>query len=287
MRVSALFGGQLIHARGGSVSNSFRYPICFAGIDVDELAELDRSLRLFGHNRRSLFALRDRDYAGAGSLGLRGAVEELTGRSPERIVLLTQLATFGYVFNPVSFFLCYDARDELAFAVAEVNNTYGGSHRYVLDDSCRVDTPGNVYRTRKQFYVSPYVTDDCHYIWQLPSTGSRRADQDVRMRVVSRERPIFAARLHGVRRELSDLGLVRAGVRYPLMPQAIISLIHLQALKLWSLGLQYRDPPDHDVARRQSARPPAGAVPAPEVVDRRRARVSRTERPPLVPFRPR
>ena len=242
--MSGLFRGHLVHARSGSVANRFRYPVCFAGVDVDELPRLDRQLRLFSHNRHNVFSLRDRDYEDAERDGLRAAVERVSGRVPGRIVALTQLATLGYVFNPVSFFLCYGHRDELAFAVAEVNNTYGGRHRYILDDSCRIDAPGRVYRTRKQLYVSPYIGADCDYVWELRSIGATGRSIDVRIRVVRGDRPMLAAQLHGKRLDFSDLGLARLGVRYPLMPQAIISLIHWQALKLWSRGLQYRRPLD-------------------------------------------
>jgi DUF1365 family protein len=64
------------------------------------------------------------------------------------------------------------------------------------------------------------------------------------MRVLAEGRAFFAARLRGKRRVFSDISLATMGLRYPLMPQAVLSLIHLQALKLWTLGLQYRRPPE-------------------------------------------
>ena len=49
-----------------------------------------------------------------------------------RVELLTNCRILGYVFNPVSVFYCYDRDDHLTLAVAEVNNTYGDRHSYVL-----------------------------------------------------------------------------------------------------------------------------------------------------------
>ena len=122
---SALYTGTVMHARKTPKENVFRYRVCFYLLDLDELPELDRRVRLFGWNRRSLVSLHDRDH-----LDVRAYLAE-HGIEADRILLLTNLRVLGYVFNPVSFFYCYQG-GELACIVAEVSNTFGERLPYLL-----------------------------------------------------------------------------------------------------------------------------------------------------------
>jgi DUF1365 family protein len=251
-RVSALYLGHLAHARRDEQARrAFRYPVYIASLDLEELPALDRELRLFSHGRANLFALYDRDYeAGAG--GLRAALADLTAANhlpvPHATRLITNLRVAGYVFNPVSFFLHYDAAGALAWAVAEVNNTYGGRRRYVLGPERRIADPhGRVgFRHIRELFVSPFLHGPASYdFWfDAPLDGERLAiAMDVRRPDGQR---IFAARLDGARRQLTDRALLGAAVRYPLMTAQVIGLIYLQALKLRLRGVPYFRPgPGH------------------------------------------
>jgi DUF1365 family protein len=146
-RRSALYLGSVAHARRDElVRRAFRYPVYVAAIDLDELAALHRELALFSHGGRNLFALHDRDYEG-GAAGLLAAQRDLLAANglpaPHTTRLVTQLRVLGYVFNPVSFFLHYDATGALSSVVAEVNNTYGGRRRYVLGPDQRIREAGD------------------------------------------------------------------------------------------------------------------------------------------------
>jgi hypothetical protein len=139
---SALIRGSVMHARSDEhARRAFRYPVYVAAIDLAELPALDRGLRLFSHGGRNLFALHDRDYED-GARGLRTALGDLLDANglpvPHTTRLVTNLRVAGYVFNPVSFFLNYDAGGDLVSVVAEVNNTYGGRRRYVLGPADRI-----------------------------------------------------------------------------------------------------------------------------------------------------
>ena len=101
---SALYTGTVMHARKTPKKNVFRYRVCFYLLDLDELPELDRRVRLFGWNRRNVVSLHDRDH-----LDVRAFLAE-HGIEADRILLLTNLRVLGYVFNPVSFFYCYRER---------------------------------------------------------------------------------------------------------------------------------------------------------------------------------
>ena len=142
-RRSALLHGSVMHARSDEhARRAFRYPVYLASIDLAELPALDRELRLFSHGGRNLFALHDADYE-AGALGLPVALADLLAANglpaPDTTRLVTNLRVAGYVFNPVSFFLNYDATGALTSVIAEVNNTYGGRRRYVLGPDQRIE----------------------------------------------------------------------------------------------------------------------------------------------------
>jgi DUF1365 family protein len=237
------------------VSNRFCYRVSFAALDVDEIPALAARLALFSHNRPNLYSLYDRDYGQTDDGGLRHSIESFAEEQGialglGRIVLVTQLRAVGWVFNPVSFFFCYGDRTEgdLVCAVAEVNNTYGQRHRYLLDRRNQRSGAGARYRTPKALYVSPFLGDQGDYHWDLRTAREPAMPErhDLRVRLHQRGRVALAAQLTGTRRELSDLALLKLLWSHPLMPQQIIGRIHWQALKLRAAGLQYRSPAIHD-----------------------------------------
>jgi DUF1365 family protein len=237
---SALYTGSLLHVRRDNhARRTFRYPVYSAVIDLDELATLDRELWLFSHRRPNLFALDDRDYeSGLDLAGLRAA----NGLPvPATTRLVTNLRVLGYVFNPVSFFLDYDAGGALVSVIAEINNTYGGRRRYVLGPAQRIADAKVGFRHPRELFVSPFLHGDATYdLWfDAPLDGDRLA---ITMHVdVDRDR-VFVARLEGARRPLTDRTLAAMAIRYPLMTAQVIGLIHLEAWKLRLLGVPYRKP---------------------------------------------
>jgi DUF1365 family protein len=241
-----------MHARTDELARrTFRYPVFVAAIDLAELPALDRRLRLFSHGGRNLFALHDADYeAGAG--GLARAVADLVAANglpaPHTTRLVTHLRTFGYVFNPVSFFLNYDAAGALSSVIAEVNNTYGGRRRYVLGPRERITDGARGarvgFRHVRELFVSPFLHGPASYdFWFDAPLDDARARFAVTMHV---HRPdgarIFVAELAGAATPLTDRALAVAAVRYPAMTAQVIGLIHWQAVKLRLRGLPYFAP---------------------------------------------
>jgi DUF1365 family protein len=223
-----------MHARSVPIAHRFTYPIYMLSIDLDELDELTRTLRLFGHERARPVSLRERDYLG-GLASVRASFP-----AGARITLLTHARVFGYVFNPVSFFL--SDRDVV---VAEVANTFGKRHRYLLDDRCRLPAArGASYASDKVLHVSPFMDLETSYRWHF-----RAHDEtlDIAMDVHRDDAPpFFTARLTGERRPLTDGELLRALVRYPLMTVQVITQIHFEAAKLWWKGAPFHHEPPYD-----------------------------------------
>ena len=221
---SALYTGTVMHARRTPKKNVFRYRVCVYLLDLDELPELDRRVRLFRWNRRGLVSLHDRDH-----MDVRAYLAE-HGIEADRILLLTNLRVLGYVFNPVSFFYCYRG-GELACIVAEVSNTFGERLPYLLSPENQDAGERRLsYRHDKRLHVSPFFGLDQSYQWWFSEPAERL---DVRIDLTEGTTRPFIATLTGRRRALTDATLARALLRYPLMPLQVTILIHLQAARLW------------------------------------------------------
>src|SRR5207253_376376 len=112
--------------------------------------------------------------------------------------------------------------------VAEVHNTYGQRHRYLLrtDDASRAETT-------KEFYVSPFYPVDGYYRMSLPEPGERLAVTITLHRPDGRP---FTAAVRGVRRPASRRGVVAAALRHPLEPAVGRALIAKHGVALWRKG---------------------------------------------------
>jgi DUF1365 family protein len=233
---SALYTGTLVHSRREPARNTFRYPISFFVLDLDELPELERRLALFSINRRNVVTLRDKDHFD-GSLPVKeAAVRFCAGRGVEveRVLMLAQLRVLGYVFNPVSFHWCYGPDGKLAAMIAELNNTFGERLPELLQG------PALTYEHEKHLHVSPFfgLDQDYQYAFSEPE-----AEVWARVHVRENGRVPLSAVLHGHRRELTNTTLARALVRYPLMPMQVTALIHWQAVKLWAKRVPFHHKP--------------------------------------------
>ncbi len=232
---SAVYTGTLLHSRRTPKRHVFRYPLSMWLFDLDELAQLERELSLFSVNRPNVVSLRDGDHFD-GTAPLKQAVLALVGDpSVERVLMLTQPRVLGYVFNPVSFFWCYDGGGSLVCMVAELNNTFGERLPQVLHG------PALRYEQRKQLHVSPFLGLDHSYEYAFSQPGD---EVWARMHVRSDDgsRPLTAV-LHCRRRELGNATLARLLLRYPVQSLQVISLIHWQALRLFLKRVPFHHKP--------------------------------------------
>jgi DUF1365 family protein len=241
-----------MHCRHEPRRHAFRYRIFWLAIDPDELPELDRSIGGFGHNRAALASIHDRDYGGPGPGSVRekivGRVRQAGVAEPiERILLMTIPKILGYVFNPVNFYLCYAADGRLTAFVAEVRNTFGEMHHYVLEPAAphRDDGADLDCRLAKEFYVSPFFGIAGEYAVRLKTRHDRF---DVTITLHKDGRPVFTATMRGDGRPLTTGRLLRTFGRLPLFAATIMWRIHWHALLLrWRkrVPVFFKSPPSH------------------------------------------
>ena len=166
---SHLLEGKVRHRRARPFTYGLEHDVWYAALDLAELDDLDRRLRLFGRNRRAVAAFRDRDHWREPSADIDGDVRahlRAQGEEPSgwRVTLVTNLRAFGYVFNPASFYLCRDGDGDLRVVIVEVHNTFGERHLYTLRRR-RLHDPDAPFRAAmdKAFFVSPFIDVDGRY----------------------------------------------------------------------------------------------------------------------------
>ena len=246
---SSLCEGFVTHRRVEGPRHAFRYRVLMTLLDLDEIPDLDRSLRLFGHDRPRPLSFRDRDHLEGSGRGVRAELESLVrAESREmpagRILLLTHCRVLGYVFNPVSFFYCHDPEDRLALVVAEVNNTFGDRHSYVLPVE-----DGYAWRRKKLMHVSPFTRpDEGTYVFELPPPGPW---VEASIDLTRSGGTVVATRLSLESRPMTDRAILSALVRYPFQTLKVIAAIHWEALRLWWKGAPFWARPPYDPAAAQ------------------------------------
>lgn len=224
--------GSVYHWRGVPREHAFSYSVFTFQFDVDELANVSVSPRLLGVDRRAIFSLRTSDYL-SGEGTIRDKVERVLREqgiadAPARIILITTPRYFGYVFNPVSFFVCFDTQGQVIGLITEVNNTFGETHMYPL--VCKPSAMPITWRFPKEFFVSPFFEIDGGYVVTLKEEES---DFVIQVDLEKDEKTIFSAVLKGRGEPLSRGRVWQTLRRYPLTPFLSMPRIHGQALNLF------------------------------------------------------
>jgi DUF1365 family protein len=245
--------GETFHGRGGGVENAFRYSIDYVALDPEGDV---RGPKLFSRNKGNFFSLRDSDHGGApkngsGAMWVREILREndLSGVTEGRIELLAQPRVLGHVFNPVAFWMCHDGDDTLRVVIAEVSNTFGDRHSYLVhhDDLAPI-TREDSLAARKIFHVSPFQPIEGGYTFRFDMQPQKIG---IFINYQS-ERGTLIATLTGSRKPLTNAAIVRSALRRPFGSRRVLSLIHWQALKLWWKGARFHSrpaPPKREISR--------------------------------------
>ncbi len=260
---SCLYISKLKHERLFPKKNSFSYSIYSMFIDLDELEELNKKYFLFSYNKFNLMSFLDKDhfkfinnksnkediisqekvkyqkekYQGKNT---KEKIELLTkemGLDFElgKVFVLTNIRIFGYIFNPVSFYYCFDKDGIFRVFFSEVNNTFGDQKMYALP----IENPDNKtfkFTQRKNYYISPFISFDNDLRWEfeLPGENYKMLIDSIKQGQVELKTSLF-----GKRAEITNTKLFFLNIRYPMITVAIIFLIHYQAFKLFVKKIQF------------------------------------------------
>ncbi|GAA4309460.1 DUF1365 domain-containing protein [Klenkia terrae] len=231
----ALYDVRVGHRRSHPLENSFEYGGYLWAVDLDDLPVLPRGLRWAArfdaadHLGEPADSIKANVVRFAGLHGVDGVV---------RVVMMANARSGPHVFNPLSTHWCYRADGSLACIVAEVHNTYGERHAYLLhpDEAGRSEA-------EKDFYVSPFNTVDGRYLMRFSGPGDQL---HVTMALQVGGRTPFVATLRGTARRATTGAVVRTILRWPFMSLWVAALIRWQGIRLWARKLPVVPRPTHD-----------------------------------------
>lgn len=229
----ALLTGHVMHERLRPVRHAFTYPLFQVYCDIARLDGL--SHWWFGVDRLRVLGIALRDYGPHDGSALepwmRQRLAEAGIAADGAIWLQTIPRIAGYAFNPVSFWYCHDRAGSLRALYAEVRNTFGERHGYLLSarDHAPIDEHTELL-CRKTFHVSPFCAVDGEYAFRV----RRRSDRiTVAIDYRDREGPLLRTAIQMRMKPLTGLRVCRALVSQPLNAINVVIRIHWQAMRLW------------------------------------------------------
>lgn len=245
----SLYRGTVTHLRTRPVRHHLSYQVFSLLLDLDSLPSLNRIFPgLIAHNGKALIQVKDSDHGPRNGAPLRPWINNILFEKnhahlvdqPVRFLCFPRL--WGYAFNPLTIYYCYDNSGRLAVVLYHVSNTFGESHCYLLpvdSDDDRLDPI--THSTDKVFHVSPFMQMDCRYRFNFKPPGRKLSFQ-----IAETDHdgaPLLYANHVGSQHALSAQSLLRALASNPALSHKIITGIHWEALKLWIKGVPFYPKP--------------------------------------------
>ena len=226
--------------------NRFFYKTFYVCLDVSSLSDLKGPL--FGVETWRPYSLRHKDYGFQDGTPLQEWLQKVIKSydlSHHTIYLITMPRVFGYGFNPVSFWLFFNEALNLHAVIADVNNTFGENHHYLIrDKEGKKLISDKYYEAEKVFHVSPFMPVEGNYSFRFhvpddflncPSGSSMGFWIDY---AIDGKKALLTS-MTGKFKPLNQKNLFKSLIHYPFMTILVIGRIHYQALKLWVKGIRY------------------------------------------------
>ncbi len=233
--------GSVLHRRLRPAENAFRYPVFFVMLPMRALRR-DPGLLPLPRRRRALVGFDPRDHGDGGDDALAWAEGVLRAHGIDDVDGEIWLQTFprvlGYVFKPVSFWFGHRRDGSLRVVLAEVNNTFGERHVYLLEPAAGRSELlwGETTCASKVFHVSPFCRVHGSYRFRFARVCCDAAGGGrwvARVDHHDAEGPLLLTSISGTLQELSASSVRRALFAQPFLTLGVVWRIHWQALRLW------------------------------------------------------
>ncbi len=238
-----LINGKVMHKRFAPKENSFTYPIYYLSLPLAKLDELKKE-NILKIDSFSLTSFYKKDHGVKSKCGdlNHWAIKQLKKfklqNQVKTITLVSMPRILGFVFNPVSFWLCFDEKSQLRAIIYEVNNTFGETHSYVCakQDQSAINEDDWII-AGKEFHVSPFLPREGHYQFRIKLNNKNIG---LWIDYYNKEgKRTLTTSLKGKIEELTKQAQRKAFWRTPFVTLQAILLIHWQALKLKIKGIKF------------------------------------------------
>ena len=171
---SCIYSGLVIHKRFKPKKHFFSYKTFSLLIDLNEIKDLEKKIKFFSHNKFNILSFYNIDHGQRDGSSLTKWVKKTLKKAKinlegGKIKLLCFPRFFGYVFNPLSIFYCYDKYAKLQAVLYEVKNTFNEQHTYVFKS--KPSSELILHKCNKKFYVSPFIEMKTFYNFRLSKPG--------------------------------------------------------------------------------------------------------------------
>lgn len=241
----SLYFGKVMHARLKPKTHRFDYRIFSILIDIDQYREVSKTSRFFSVNKANLLSFHEKDHGPRDGTALRDHIDRLFEEGkmdrPHRVYLWCNPRVFGYTFNPLSIYFCYDNNGEVTALVYQVHNTFGEAHSYVAEVKDQNPDAGSIRQSAdKAFYVSPFLDMDLRYDFRINEPGEK-----LRIRILENDEdgPILSATFSGEHKEANTGNLLLGVINTLGLTWKIMAGIHFEAFFLWAKGIGLRKRP--------------------------------------------
>lgn len=226
------------HIRFKPIHRSFNYCQSMFYLDLDEISELKNFSPWLGLNKFFPLAFINQDHLIYPRQKLdktlkQAVLEYIQSQNKkideiDKVFLLTNLRNFGYVFNPISVYVCFNNNKEIVYIIYEVGNTFGEQKLFLTDQT--------QWQQKKFFYVSPFINLDTDFDFKLKVSAD---DLFLNIKSSDEESIILNAWVKARFLDFNRINLVKTILYFPFNSLKVFLAIHFQALRIWMRRLPY------------------------------------------------
>ena len=236
---TCIYTGNVSHRRFKPIKHYFSYKTFSVLFSLEELEILEKKISVFSYNRFNLFSFYNKDHGDRSGNNLSEWVKKNLKQNNlnfniSKIKLLCFPRIFGYVFNPLSIFYCYD-NINLKAILYEVKNTFNEQHTYIfpVDQNSKIISQ----HCNKKFYVSPFIEMETDYNFRLTEPNNRLK---IYIKQTDKVGKVLIACQTGKKQIMSTKQLLINFLFHPMMTFKIMFAIHFEALRLWKKGAIFK-----------------------------------------------